>query len=146
MLLQRPIVEFAVEDVRIMRVRDQRKKRLASKNSITGRHQEDPISGEGESVRGTNKKVNWQLKCKEKRLRRREARKQSVDTGSNTSRDGGQQNKVGSQRNTGSVVSGTDYIVRGSGLCGVGKMHEERRECRGRLDGREGKVGVVCLV
>ena len=89
---QRLIVEFAVEDARIMRAREQRKKRSESKKGVIGgqilEHREEGHKGvRGKGVRGTNKRVEWQLKCKEKRLRRRERRGGHSDNGDEQNRN-----------------------------------------------------------
>ena len=71
------MVEFAVEDARIMQAREQRKTRRESKATASVRGQEGgQMSGqggaEGVEVKRKNKKVEWQLKCREQRLRKRE--------------------------------------------------------------------------
>ena len=80
-IFQRLVVEFAVEDARIMRAREMKKRRSDSKRSVAGsKDNRDLREGgevEGGAKRGTNKKVKWQLKCKEKRLRRRERREKT---------------------------------------------------------------------
>ena len=64
-------MEFAIEDVRVIRAHEQRKKRFEAK---AAREQGDskPVEGEGEDgKKRPNEKVEWQMKCKEKRMRKR---------------------------------------------------------------------------
>ena len=62
-------MEFAIEDVRVIRAHEQRKKRVEAK---AAREQGDSKPVEGEEKKRPNEKVEWQIKCKEKRMRRRE--------------------------------------------------------------------------
>ena len=91
-IFQRLIVEFAVEDARIMRARELKKRRSDSKRSVVGAQGDKNVGegeqGEGGGRRGTNKKVEWQLKCKEKRLRRREQRAKKTGSGDGVLEDG----------------------------------------------------------
>ena len=103
--LQRLIVEFALEDARIVRVREERSRRRregapggqkGAQNSVAG----GPGNDKGEEgVKRRNKKVEWKIKSKEKRIRQRERRQERVDKDSPvavesskppTTRDGGQ--------------------------------------------------------
>lgn len=59
---KRPMVEFAVEDTRALKLMNRRQQHQAAKSS---------------DIQLTNKRVKWQLKCKAKRLRRRAAGKTS---------------------------------------------------------------------
>ena len=69
-------MEFALEDARVMRVREVRKKRREPDSGGQRGAQNSGSRGNDEIVEATvgrkSKKVEWQLKCKEKRLRRRE--------------------------------------------------------------------------
>ena len=83
LILQRLIVEFAVEDARIMRAREQKMRRSKARMGAGGPRR-DQNSGEGGQEgerRRPNKKVEWQVKCKEKRLRRRERQGEEEDSG-----------------------------------------------------------------
>ena len=85
--MQRLIVEFAVEDARIMKTREERKKRQQQnkisdggpKGGQNSRPGGQGADGREEGEKRKNKKVEWQVKCKEKRMRRRERKKQTVD-------------------------------------------------------------------
>ena len=85
--MQRLIVEFAVEDARIMKTREERKKRQQQKKISDGGPkggQNSGLGGQGadgreEGEKRKNRKVEWQVKCKEKRMRRRERKKQTID-------------------------------------------------------------------
>ena len=63
-------MEFAIEDVRVIRAHEQRKKRVEAK---VAREQGDSKPVEGDEKKRPNEKVEWQIKCKEKRMRRRES-------------------------------------------------------------------------
>ena len=64
-----------MEDARAMRAREQRKRRLETKK-VNEVSQE---SGDGEGGRKKNRRVEWQVRCKEKRLRRRERKDKQTD-------------------------------------------------------------------
>ncbi|XP_003383450.1 PREDICTED: RNA-binding protein 28-like [Amphimedon queenslandica] len=70
---KRPIVEFALEDSRalkLMRKRQDKQKQKHYETDLTRGLTSDPSMKEH-----TNKRVEWQLKWKERRLRRKEAKK-----------------------------------------------------------------------
>lgn len=89
--MQRLIVEFAVEDVRILRAREAKKKQVKMRAGELQNSRENEEEKEGrESPRMRrkerdggergNKRVEWQVKCKEKRLRKRERQSEKTVT------------------------------------------------------------------
>ena len=134
-----------------MRAREDRKKRLRERtvggqtggqNSVAGGQGNE--GGEGEKRK--SKKVEWQLRCKDKRLRRRETKKQEVDkdnhrTLSNPRNDSdGRSNRLepvtkstGRRLKGGKMANGTvkDVNRESEALVGVQKPLLVRKRSRG---------------
>ncbi|CAI8032099.1 RNA-binding protein 28 [Geodia barretti] len=138
---KRLIVEFAVEDVRVMRVREDRKKRQGERavgghtggqNSVAGGQGNE--GGEGEKRK--SKKVEWQLRCKEKRLRRRETKQQKVDEDNRT---------ISNPRNDGDGRSNRlKPVTKSTG----GRLNRQKggKVANGTVEGVNGESGALAVV